>query len=248
MNRALRIAPALWLCARALAASPDEIAAGATFEPRVGREVPRDLVLHDEDGHTVRFGDFLGAAPVGVVLSYYGCSNLCPAVSRNLARRLAAAEGQASRIAQVVVVSVDPGDTALAGLPARERARWHFLTGGPGEAGAIAGAVGFGFRRDPASGQYAHPAAVTVLARDGRISNYLLGFDYTSAELAAALAGADRGRVADPLRRLVLVCFHYDLATSRTGAWILGLLQALCLAMLACVLVLVAVRRGRARG
>ncbi len=209
----------------------------ADFTQRLGQSVPPGLQFRDEHGKVVRIGDYLGAAPIGLIFAYYQCTNLCPMQIRNLARRMALAPGGAAD-AQVLVVSIDPLDTpALADLakhkylddllPAARADRWHFLSGASDQIAGVANAMGFSYGYDRTTHQFAHPAGFALINADGRIARYFFGFDYTSADLGDAFDAAAARRIASPIARLLLVCFHYDINTGRYTGTILEALRVL---------------------
>ncbi len=70
--------------------------------------------------------------------------------------------------------------------------------------------MGFRFALDPASGQYAHAAGLTVATPEGRVSRYLFGVDYAPRDLKLALVESSAGSIGGPVERLLLVCFKYD--------------------------------------
>jgi len=230
----------------------------ADFVQHLGQSVPADMPFRDERGNAVRLGRYLGTAPIGLIFSYYRCTNLCPMQIRSLAQRMALASGGAAD-AQVIVVSIDPLDTpALADrakhkflddlLPAARAARWHFLSGAPADIAHLAQSVGFSYGYDEATRQYAHPAGFALINADGRIARYFFGFDYTAADLGQAFDEAAAQRIASPIARLLLVCFHYDLATGRYSDLIIAVLRAVSTVMLlgALALAWTLLRRARA--
>jgi protein SCO1/2 len=220
--------------------------------------VPAGLQFRDERGNAVQLGHYLGAAPIGLIFSYYRCTNLCPMQIRNLAQRMALTTGGAAA-AQVIVVSIDPLDSpALADrakhkflddlVPAAQAERWHFLCGAPAEISQLAESLGFSYGYSEATHQYAHPAGFALINADGKIARYFFGFDYTAADLASAFDEAAAQRIASPIARLLLVCFHYDLATGRYSDLIIAVLRAVSTIMLLGVLALAwtLLRRARA--
>ena len=216
----------------------------ADFAQHLDRSLPTELRFRDERGNAVRLGDYLGTRPLGLVFAYYGCSNLCPTQIRNLAQRLAQTSGAAAAEAQMLVVSIDPLDTpALA-----DRAeRWHFLSGAPADIARLTQAVGFSYGYDPATHQYAHPAGFVLISPEGRIARYFFGFDYTADELGQAFDQTAARRIASPIQRLLLVCFHYDLASGPYSALIIQVLRVASIVMLLGLLALAAILLGRAR-
>jgi protein SCO1/2 len=253
---------ALAMCA-GLAAKPAAAGGGAPagfaervgFEQRLDQRIPFGLGFRDERGERVRLADYLGTSPAALLFAYYGCSNLCPTVIRNLGERLAHASTPGAGSLQVVVVSVNPRDTPAQaaemktqypGNASAQAARWHFLTGGEAEISELARAAGFRYAYDARSGQYAHAAGVVLLTPGGRIAQYLLGFGFTSAQLGQAIEAAAARHIAPAADQLLLLCFHYDPFIGRYGAMALTALRAIAVAALA-GFALVLVRRARAR-
>ncbi len=229
------------------------------FVQHVGRSLPAELTFRDERGTAVRLGDYLGTSPSGLLFAYFGCTNLCPLQIRNLALRLAQASGAAANQAQILVVSIDPLDTParadrakhkyLDDMPRAVRAeRWHFLSGAPADIAHLTQSVGFSYGYDPATRQYAHAAGFTLITPEGRIARYFFGFDFTADELGRAFDQAAAQRIASPIERLLLVCFHYDLASGPYNALIMKVLRVASTVMLLgglLALVWILVRRAR---
>jgi protein SCO1/2 len=212
------------------------------FDQRLGAAIPPGLKFHDENGAEVRLAAYFGRSPLFLVFAYFGCSNLCPTVIGNLVGALGRAGIAAGSRYQVIVVSIDPGDSpALASikkssyLSAAQRTdaanRWHFLTGSPANIAALADAAGYRYAYDETAHQYAHPAGMVVLTPRGTIARYFFGFDYTPGELLAALDAAATKRVDSPAQRLLLLCFHFAPA----GRYSPAVLGALRWTVLTCV-------------
>jgi protein SCO1 len=224
-----------------------DIAGSVDFVQRLGESVPADA----------RLGDYLGVSPLGVIFAYYRCSNVCPTQIRNVARRLAQTSDAAASQAQMLVVSVDPTDSpTLASqskhkyldtlLPPERVARWHFLSGSTADIERLTQSLGFRFGYDEATHQYAHPSGFALITPEGRIARYFFGFDYSANELGNAFDQAAMRSIATPIERLLLVCFHYSLATARYSALIVGTLRAASIATMLALLALTAVLIRRA--
>ncbi|SPE35350.1 exported hypothetical protein [Burkholderiales bacterium] len=234
------------------------ITASADFVQHLDRSLPTDLQFHDERGDTVRLGDFFGAGPLGLVFSYYGCSNLCPMQVRNLAQRLAQTSAGAAEQAQMLVVSIDPLDSPVSAaqakhkfldnlLPAARAERWHFLSGAPADIAYLTESVGFSYGYDQKTHQYAHPAGFVLITSAGKIARYFFGFDYTADELGRAFDQAAAHQIASPIARLLMVCFHYDLASAPYSALIIEVLRVASVVMLLGLLALAWILLRRAR-
>jgi protein SCO1/2 len=124
---------------------------------------------------------------------------------------------------------------------------WPFLTGQDANVRALAEAVGFGYRYDEASRQYAHAAGIFILTPEGRLSRVLYGIEFPRRDLRLALVEASRGGISAPVERLLLFCFHYDPQVRKYGLTPMGVMRiggALTLVGL-CTLLLVLWRRER---
>jgi protein SCO1/2 len=256
---------ALLLSAQPLAAQP---AAGADpgrgytgsadFVQHLDRSLPAELQFRDERGNSVRLGDFFGTVPSALIFSYYGCSNLCPMQIRNLAQRLAQTSGGAAQQAQMLVVSIDPFDSPATANQAKHKfldnlapgawpERWHFLSGAPADIARLTESAGFSYGYDQKSRQYAHPAGFILITPAGRIARYVFGLDYTADDLGRDFEQAAVRRIASPIARLLLVCFHYDLANARYSALIIEVLRAASVVMVLGLLALVWILLRRVR-
>jgi protein SCO1/2 len=175
-------------------------------EERLGAVVPGDVVLTGDDGRAFALRERAGR-PLLVSFNYTSCAKLCGLQLAGLARALHEARWD-GRDFGVLTVSIDPAET----LPQVRRYKdafvhqagggdavahaWTFATGTKAAIDALAASVGFRYRYDPASGQFAHQATLVVLTGDGRVSGYLHGVSYAPDALQAALARARAGRVA----------------------------------------------------
>jgi len=233
------------LCATAAAAAPVIDPAELAYHEQPGNSVPVTLPFRDEGDHPVTLADIAHGRPLLLVPAYYGCSSLCGLVRSSLYGALGpvGAGGYA-----VAVLSIDPAehgdDARLAqahdrlALSAVPGLKPHYLTGTATNIQAVTAAVGFHDRRDAASGQFLHPAGVVVLTGGGIVSGYLLGVSYTPDQVRAALARAQAGRLAAIGAPLLLLCFHYDVAS---GRYSLEVMKVLRLAAFMTVLVVMGV-------
>jgi protein SCO1/2 len=161
---------------------------------------------------------------------------LCTEVLNGLVRALRAIPGSVGGAFTVVVVSFDPRENPpLAALkkaayveeygrPGAETG-WHFLTGDPLAVASLADAVGFRYRYDSDTEQYAHGSGIMVLAPDGTISRYLLGIRFEPRDLRLALVEASEGKVGSPADQALLLCYRYDPATGTYTFAVLRLLK-----------------------
>lgn len=212
-----------------------------------GTTVDGSATFRDADDRPFRLKTFFDR-PVVLAFAYFRCPTLCRGALATLAGSLGRTGLRPGRDFRVIVASIDPTDR-----PAVARVRERLFRGSLGEAApdavrfltaasgepvsALASAVGYRYAYDPRSKEYAHPAAVVVLAPGGRIASYLLGVEIGAAELRKAVTAASENRLTF-FERVLLYCFHYDptggrygLAVTRalrwSGAATLGLLAGL---------------------
>jgi protein SCO1/2 len=198
--------------------------------------LPLDVELTDEHGRAVVIGDYFGKRPVVLAFVYYGCPMLCPQSLSSLAATLGVLSETPGRDFEVVSVSIDPRETpALAsekkahyiersGKPSIAEG-WHFLTGSEENVKRVASAAGFRYAWDDAQKQFVHSAGIVVATPQGKLSRYLFGIDYGPRDLRLASLDASEGRIGSPLKRALLYCYHYDVATGRYSLAIMRVVQ-----------------------
>jgi protein SCO1/2 len=206
------------------------------IDQKLDAKIPLDTVFTDETGKDVTVGTYFGSRPVILALVYYECPMLCTQVLNGLVGSLEGLAFTAAQEFEVLVVSFDPGETpAVAadrkktflrryGRPGVESSV-HFLTGREASIKTLADAVGFRYAYDRETDQYAHPAAITVLTPEARVSRYLYGIDFAPRDLRLALVEAAGGRIGTALDQALLFCYHYDPETGKYGFVIMNVVR-----------------------
>ncbi|HVW03534.1 MAG TPA: SCO family protein [Vicinamibacterales bacterium] len=198
------------------------------IDQKLDSAVPLTAPFVDENGHDVILGQYFGTRPVVLVLAYYECPMLCTQVINAVAASITAMNFDAGRQFDVLVVSFNPAETPS--LAAGKRASFvkrygrpgtdtgiHFLTGRQSSIDALTKAVGFRYAYDEKLGQYAHPAAITILTPQGHVSRYLFGIEFAPRDLKFALMDAADKKIGTIVDQAQLFCYHYDPATGRYG-------------------------------
>jgi protein SCO1/2 len=208
----------------------------AGLEQRLNNQIPLDTPFVDDNGRDVTIGQYFGQRPVVLALMYYECPMLCTQVVNGLAGSLDALTFEAGRDFDIVAVSFDAGETPAM---ARERrtaflkrysrpgsdAAVHFLTGREESIRQLTDAVGFHFKYDPAIDQFAHPAVLTVLTPEGRVSRYLFGIEFAPVDLRLALVEAADHRIGSAIDQMLLFCYHYDPESGSYGLAITNIVR-----------------------
>ena len=231
------------------------------FDQHLAAMLPLAARFTDEQGKSAPLAQFLDGRPAILLLGYYGCPNLCSAVRQSLSQGLAATGLVADAQFRVIAVSIDPDETMPSAAAARSSlfkgegtsragAGWYFLTADADAIKELAQAVGFRYRYDRAEHQFVHPAGIVVVAPSGRVARYFFGVDFPPDQLRTSLLDAGRDRIASPVERLLLLCFHYDPETGKYSATVGTVSRALgVVTVLGLVAFIVRLRRqeGKAR-
>jgi protein SCO1/2 len=211
---------------------------GVSIDQKLNDQVPFDLTFRDEAGRDVRLSSFFRPQkPVILALVYYRCPMLCTQILNGVESSLKAVSLDPGRDFEVLSISFDPKDTAeLAAskkqLYLRRYGRagtangWHFLTSDERNVKALADAVGFHYKYDPKTDQYAHASGIMVLTPDGHISKYFYGVEYSPRDLRLGLVEASQNKIGNPVDQILLFCYHYDPATGKYGAMTMNILRA----------------------
>jgi protein SCO1 len=203
---------------------------------RLGETIPAGLAFTESDGSRVDFDTLLSQKPTLLVPVYYECPNLCTVVLNALVQSLADLRRTAGDGFQVVAVSIDPCETPrLAAMKKESYFRlygrgapdaWHFLTGDGDAVRRLTDAVGYRYRYDASSGQFAHGSGVIVVGPRRTIAQYLLGIEFQPQQIEAALRVAREGRTGSPVHDLLLLCYRYNPLVGPHGVAIAWTLKA----------------------
>jgi protein SCO1/2 len=204
----------------------------------LGQRVPQGLVFQDGLGHRADLDRVLRSGkPVLLTLGYYRCPLLCSLVHEGLAKGLKTAGLKPGRDFQGLAVSIDPEEDPKSAMTNQRRLQraldstdedWPFLLPGPGREGEVARlaeSVGFRYKYDARSRQFAHAAVALVLTPEGKVSRYLYGVDFKPRDLRFAVVEASGGRVGTTLDRVLLTCFKYDPMTQSYTPYAFGFVR-----------------------
>ncbi len=208
-----------------------------TIEQRLNAQVPLGLTFRDEAGQPVKLGQyFTPGRPVILSLVYFDCRMLCSEVLAAMTKSMRLVKFDAGKQYEVLTVSFDPRDTpsvaaaakqkylAMYGRPGAESG-WHFLTGDQQSVTALAQAVGFHYRWDERTRQFAHAAGIMLITPEGRVAQYYYGARYFPSDLRLGLIEASQNHIGTIADQIVLYCYHWDPRTGRYGAIVSRVIQ-----------------------
>lgn len=220
---------------------------GVGIDQHLNEQVPLNLTFKDEQGKTVKLGDYFhDGRPVILNLVYFQCPMLCTEVLNGLTSALRVIRFVPGKEFEVVTLSIDPRETPelaankkqmyLKKLGNPEAGKgWHFLTGDQAQISELANAVGFHYRYDPKLGQFAHAAGIMLITPSGKVSQYYYGVEYSAKDMRLGIVEASQNKIGSLADQVLLYCYHYDPSTGKYGATITNIIR---LAGLATVIVL----------
>ncbi|MBM3795597.1 MAG: SCO family protein [Acidobacteria bacterium] len=207
------------------------------IEQKIGAQIPLDSAFLNEKGQPVTIRELVSKRPVILAPVYYECPMLCSMILNGTLRSLRALKLNAGSDFDVVALSFDPEETpALAERKKFEYTErynrpgtevgWHFLTGSIADIKKVTDAAGFRYKRDAASGQWAHASAIMVVTPDGRLARYFYGVEYSARDLRLAIVEAAQGKVGSVVDQILLYCFHYEASTGKYSLAVMNVLRA----------------------
>lgn len=211
---------------------------GVEIEEKLNAQVPVGASFLDQDGKPVRIADFLGKGkPVVVALVYYECPMLCGLVLGGMARGMKETGLELGKDYTALSISFDPREKPAQGFvrqkhylqsfdKADRKDVWPFLVGQDAQIHLVTDAVGFRYKFDEETKQYAHGAAILVLTPDGRVSRYLYGVEFPGRDLRLALVEAADGKVGTSFDRFLLTCYRYDPVARKYVPYAMGMVRA----------------------
>jgi protein SCO1 len=206
------------------------------IQQNLNTQIPADLTFRDENGKTVKLGDYFGKKPIILSLVYYQCTMLCGEVLNGLDTALRVLKFDVGKDFDVLTVSFDPKDTPeIATIKKAEYLKrykrpgaetgWHFLTGQQPAIDALTKAAGFQYQYDPKTEQFAHSTAIMILTPEGKVAQYYYGVEYAPKDLRLGLIQASNHKIGNLVDEVLLYCYHYDPSTGKYGAAIFKILR-----------------------
>jgi protein SCO1 len=210
---------------------------GVGIDQKLDEQIPLYLTFKDEAGRSVPLSEFFKTGkPVILAPVYYRCPMLCTQILTGLESALKAVSFNPGQDFEVVAVSFDPKDTPEIAAAKKQtylkrygRANtangWHFLTGDEANIKPFMDSIGFHYKYDPKTDQYAHASAIMVVTPTGHVSKYFYGVEYSPRDIRLGLVEASANKIGTPVDAILLFCYHYDPATGKYGALAINMVR-----------------------
>lgn len=209
---------------------------GLQIEERLGQSLPLDLPFADERGQSQTLAAYFKGTPVLMSLVYYNCPSLCNFHLNGLFEGLDKLSARWSAPYQLVIASIDSREKPP--LAKEKKSNYlqkfknlkggniHFLTGSKDSIKKLADRLGFAFRWDEETEQFAHSPVAYALSPKGMISRYLYGLEFQPKTLKLSLLEAGAGKIGNIIDRILLFCYRFNPKENKYTLYALNMMKA----------------------
>jgi protein SCO1 len=198
---------------------------------KLNAEVAQDAMVVDDDGKTVPLKSFLHQGkPVVLMMIFYSCKSACITEFDASLKSFRAIQAESiGKDYTVLSLSIHPKETPELAKAKKEeylerynRASsgaeegWRFLTGTEAEMQKIAKSVGIKYTYEADKDRVIHPTGLVILTPEGRVSQYMLGTEYSAPRLRESLLTAQRNGIGTEAVPILFGCFMFDPTTGQT--------------------------------
>ncbi|KAB8030997.1 SCO family protein [Fluviispira multicolorata] len=212
-----------------------EVMQGVTITEKLGSSIDLNNTFTDSNGKVTKISEMLSdGKPLILTLNYYRCTSLCSLQLVNFANSLKDMGWKIGKDFKIATVSFDPSDVPkiakeqqnhYLSLTEQKNADWQFYVGTNESIKKLTDEVGFYYRYDTASKEFAHAAAIFIISPEGKISRYLYGITYKSRDIKFSLMDASMNKIGSPTDQILLTCFHYNPTSGKYDAFAVGMLR-----------------------
>jgi len=191
--------------------------AAVGLKPPPGAALPLDVLLTGLDGRSATLRRVLDGRPGVVVFTDYLCTQLCSPILAVTAAALGASGLTAGRDYRLIPIGFNRRASAedarkmieaQIGFKSTVGRATFPLMAADKSFRELANAVGYTFAYDAQDARYAHPAALLVVASDGRLTRVLSGLSITGQDATQALQeAAGGGGASAAFNRIRLLCY-----------------------------------------
>jgi len=210
---------------------------GVGIDEALGHQLDLSILVTKENGEEVPLSTFFNdGKPIMLSFVYYNCPGLCSLHLNGVLDGMNELDWVAGKEFRYLTVSFDARETPDL---AREKKKnylknykhepvengWHFLTAKQEELDKLTSALGFKYKWDEASKEWAHSSALIFISPKGLVTRYLHGVIFEPDQLKLALNEAVSGTIGTVVDKLVWYCFRYDPKQSKYVIYAFRLVQ-----------------------
>ena len=202
---------------------------------KTGQFIDLNLKFKNFPETSVPLKAFFTKPVVLMTVIYYNCPSLCNFHLNGLFDAMQKIPQVAGQDYTFVAVSMDARETP--DLAQTKKASYlkefnrpdqeiHFLTGQKENIKKLTQSLGFPFRWDEATRQFAHSPVAYLLSSDGRILRYLYGVEFEPDTLRLSLVEASQGQIGTLKDRIRLFCYRFNPGENRYTLYAYNIMRA----------------------
>lgn len=206
---------------------------GIQVTENLGQLIDLNLEFTDEKGELKPLKPYFKDRPVLMTIIYYNCPSLCNFHLNGLWEALNNLKWKNYEFIAVSMDATEKPDLAsakkknyLQKFSDVSEDRTHFLTGSSAAVESLTKALGFAFRWDEETEQFAHAPVAYTLSPEGLISRYLYGVEFLPQTLRLALLEAGRGKVGNVIDRVLLFCYRFNPQSNKYTLYASNIMRA----------------------
>ena len=207
-----------------------------TVKEHTGNSIDLNLTFTDETNQSIKLKKYFQSEPVLMSIVYYNCPSLCNFHLNGLFEGLEKLSSSWTAPYQLVFVSMD--HTEKPPLAKEKKVNYlkefkglkgtdiHFLTSSKDSIKKLANQLGFAFRWDEETEQFAHSPVAYALSPNGMISRYLYGIQFQPKTLKLSLLEAGAGKIGNVIDRILLFCYRFNPKENKYTLYAVNLMKA----------------------
>ena len=202
---------------------------------KTGQFIDLSLKFKDSPGPSIPLEKLFTGSAVLMTVVYYNCPSLCNFHLNGLFDAMQKIPQTAGKDYTFVTVSMDARETpALAQAKKaaylkefnRSGQKAHFLTGSSENIKTLTESLGFPFRWDESTNQFAHSPVAYLLSPKGQILRYLYGVEFEPETLKLSLVEASKGKIGTLTDRIRLFCYRFNPGENRYTLYAYNIMRA----------------------
>ena len=206
------------------------------IKENLGQALDLNLRFTDEKGQSQALKKYFKQEPVLMTIVYYNCPSLCNFHLNGLFQGLEKLSYSWKKTYQLLIVSMDPREKPA--LASEKKANYlkrfknlksektHFLTSSQDSIKKLSDRLGFSFRWDKETSQFAHSPVAYALSPKGIISRYLYGVVFQPKTLKLSLLEAGKGKVGNIIDRFLLFCYRFNPKENKYSLYAVNIMKA----------------------
>lgn len=223
---------------------------GVGIDENLNSQLPGNLTFKDDQGKSVKISDYFSAnKPVVLSLVYFSCPSLCNLHLKGVFEVFKELRLTPGEDFEFLAVTIDPKEDP--DLAAAKKETYvseflednpemtkgiHFLTGTQENITTLAKTVGFKYKWNEESKEWAHASAAIVSTPSGMISRYLHGVFFEPQTFRLSVVEAGKGMIGSLTDNFALFCFRYDPKTNKYAFYIINILRGVAALVLLALL------------